>query len=92
MVCTNVLGDASINVNGGSVAPLELGAGSRVFLQLMGANTMNRIGGPGSYAVIRVPDGAALTIADGAEEGEATGSLTIRGRSPLMKPISAWLT
>ena len=77
VVCTNVLGDASINVNGGSVAPLELGAGSRVFLQLMGANTMNRIGGPGSYAVIRVPDGAALTIADGAEEGEATGSLTI---------------
>ena len=77
VVCTNVLGDASINVNGGSVAPLELGAGSRVSLQLMGANTMNRIGGPGSYAVIRVPDGAALTIADGAEEGEATGSLTI---------------
>ncbi len=77
VVCTNVLGDASINVNGGSVAPLELGAGSRVFLQLMGANTMNRIGGSGSYAVIRVPDGAALTIADGAEEGEATGSLTI---------------
>ena len=77
VVCTNVLGDASINVNGGSVAPLELGAGSRVFLQLMGANTMNRIGGSGGYAVIRVPDGAALTISDGVEEGEATGSLTI---------------
>ncbi len=76
VVCTNVLGDASINVNGGSVAPLELGAGSRVFLQLMGANTMNRIGTAGC-AVIRVPNGAALTIADGAEEGEATGSLTI---------------
>lgn len=77
VVCTNVLADASINVNGGSVAPLELGAGSRVFLQLMGANTMNRSGGSGGYAVIRVPDGAALTIADGAEEGEATGALTI---------------
>lgn len=77
VVCTNVLADASINVNGGSVAPLELGSGSRVYLQLMGANTMNRIGGSGRYAVIRVPDGAALTIADGAEEGEATGSLTI---------------
>lgn len=76
VVCTNVLADASINVNGGSVAPLELGAGSHVFLQLMGANTMNRIG-TSSCAVIRVPNGAALTIADGAEEGEATGSLTI---------------
>ena len=59
------------------VAPLELGAGSRVFLQLMGANTMNRIGGSGGYAVIRVPAGAELTISNGAEEGEATGSLTI---------------
>ena len=77
VVCTNVLGDTSINVNGGSVAPLELGAGSRVLLQLMGANTMSRSGGSGCYAVIRVPDGASLTIADGAEEGEATGSLTI---------------
>ena len=77
VVCTNVLADASINVNGGLVAPLELGSGSRVFLQLMGANTMNRIGGSGNYAVIRVPNGAALTIADGAEEGETTGSLTI---------------
>ena len=76
VVCTNVLADASINVNGGSVAPLELGTGSQVFLQLMGANTMNRIG-TSSCAVIRVPNGAALTIADGAEEGEATGSLTI---------------
>lgn len=75
--CTTVLADASINVNGGSVAPLELGAGSRVSLQLMGANTMNRINGTGKYAVIRVPEGAELTISDGAEEGEATGSLTI---------------
>lgn len=75
--CTTVLADASINVDGGSVAPLELGAGSRVSLQLMGANTMNRIGGSGKYAVIRVPKDAELTISDGAEEGEATGSLTI---------------
>ncbi len=77
VVCTNVFGEASLAVNGGSVSPLELGAGAQVFLQLMGENTMNRNGGQSGYAVIRVPEDAALTIADGAEEGEETGSLTI---------------
>lgn len=73
VICTNVVANASIACAG---APsMELNDGSRVFLHLIGVNTMYT---PSEgNVVVRVPEGAELTIADGADEGEATGSLTI---------------